>query len=90
VNIVVEWGKGSMDRKHRWFLFLLNTFLGGGYVAAILLLIYWVASSQVGTEGFLIPFGLFILLVFGWLLADYRKNSPLTYSTPPLTQNELS
>lgn len=62
-----------MRLKHKGFVLLLNALVGGGYVAAILLLIQWVSTVDLGLSAFLIPFGLLALLVIGWTMVDRRK-----------------
>lgn len=62
--------------KHKGFMLLLNALVGVGYVAAVLLLIQWVSTVDLGYSAFLVPVGLLVLMVVGWLLVDRQDNIP--------------
>ncbi|MEW9669114.1 hypothetical protein [Ammoniphilus sp. 3BR4] len=59
--------------KQKGYIILLNALVGGGYVAAILLLIHWVSTVHVGIGAFFVPLGLLVLIILGWMAADRRK-----------------
>lgn len=59
--------------KQKGHMILLNALVGGGYVAAILLLIPWVSTVHAGVAAFFIPLGLLVLIILGWMAADLRK-----------------
>ncbi|RXT08120.1 hypothetical protein [Ammoniphilus sp. CFH 90114] len=65
-----------MRLKHKGVMLLLNALFGGGYVAAILLLIHWVSTGQIGLGAFLVPVGLVMIMALGWIMVDRKKYTP--------------
>lgn len=59
--------------KNKWVIMMINAIIGGGYIAALLLMIHWVSTGHMGIAAYLIPFTILILMALGWTVLDRRK-----------------
>lgn len=65
-----------MGFNHKWMTMLLNSMLGGGYIALILAMIQWVSTGKLGIKAIFVPIGLLVFLTLAWTLLDRKKHGP--------------
>lgn len=59
--------------KNKWIVMMINAIMGGGYIAAILLMIHWVSTGHMGIAAYLVPIAILVIMTLGWTVLDRRK-----------------